>query len=454
VPGSAWVVARNTDTTVPEGRIYVAPLAQLGKPGLRWQRIASAADKITHLELQGDTLYLQTYAGAPRSRVLALDLRQPQLARAVEVVSQPETGVLEGFQLKRSGLLTSVRQGTAIGLRRHAPGDRVGRALPMPDAGAAWLVHEPAVIDDQALYAHTGWTRSTRMFMLRDDQSTAVSFGVEPTLPALDLQVTEVEVPSHDAVKVPMTVLHKKGLALDGRNPVLVHGYASYGMSMTAHYSPDNLVWLERGGVLAFTNPRGSGVNGKDWHLAGFKATKPNTWKDGIACVRWLIDQRYGSPATMAIMGTSAGGIFVGRAVTEAPELFAAAIFNVGSLDSLRFEHSANGATNVSEFGSVAKPDEFRALMQMSTYHQVRDGVSYPAVMLVHGMNDPRVPVWESAKTAARLQAGSASGKPVLLRLDLQAGHGVGSTLDQRVAASADQYAFMLWQMGKLNRKD
>jgi prolyl oligopeptidase len=249
-------------------------------------------------------------------------------------------------------------------------------------------------------------------------------------------------------------VLHKKGLALDGRNPVLVHGYASYGLSMTAHYSPDNLVWLERGGVLAFTNPRGSGVHGKDWHRAGFKATKPNTWKDGIACVRWLIEQRYGSPATMGIMGTSAGGIFVGRAVTEAPELFAAAIFNVGALDSLRFEHSANGATNVSEFGTTAKPDEFRALMQMSTYHQVRDGVSYPAVMLTHGLNDPRVPVWESAKTAARLQAGSASGKPVLLRLDLQAGHGVGSTLDQRVAASADQQAFLLWQMGKLNRKD
>ena len=181
-------------------------------------------------------------------------------------------------------------------------------------------------------------------------------------LPALDLQVTEVEVPSHDGVKVPMTVLHKKGLALDGSNPVLVHGYASYGHSITAYYSPDNRVWLERGGVLAFTNPRGSGVHGDDWHRAGFKSTKPNTWKDGIACVRWLIEHRYGSPSTMAIIGTSAGGIFVGRAVTEAPELFAAAIFNVGSLDTVRAEESANGATNTGEFGSVNDPDRVSRL--------------------------------------------------------------------------------------------
>jgi len=194
-------------------------------------------------------------------------------------------------------------------------------------------------------------------------------------------------------------------------------------------------------------------VHGNDWHHTGFKNTKPNTWKDGIACVRWLIQHRYGSPATMAIMGTSAGGIFVGRAVTEAPELFAAAIFNVGALDTVRAEQSANGATNTGEFGSVDNPGEFRALLDMSTYHAIRDGVAYPGVMLLHGINDPRVPVWESSKTAARLQAASSSGKPVLLRLDMQAGHGIGSTATQRRAATADQYAFMLWQMGKLAKK-
>jgi len=368
-------------------------------------------------------------------------------------VPEPTSGVLQGFQLKSNGLIAQVRHGTGLALRQHGAGDRVGRELSLPYAGAAWPIAEPAPIDDAVVFSMTGWTRWEQFYIARNGAITPVTLGAEPILPALDLQVTEVEVPSHDGVKVPMTVLHRKGLVLDGSNPVLVHGYGSYGLSISAYYSPDNLVWLERGGVLAYTNPRGSGVHGDDWHRAGFKASKPNTWKDGIACVRWLIERRYGSPATMAIMGTSAGGIFVGRAVTEAPELFAAAIFNVGALDTVRAEESANGATNTGEFGSVNNPAEFRALLEMSTYHAIRDGVAYPAVMLVHGINDPRVPVWESSKTAARLQTASSSGKPVLLRLDMQAGHGMGSTVTQRNAATADQYAFMLWQMGKMAKK-
>jgi len=454
VPGSPWMVARTTDTTVPEGNLFVAPLAQIGRPDLRWQRIATAADQITKVQLRGNELFLLSHAGAPRNKLLALDLRRPELARAVAVVPEPASGVLEGFQLRRKGLIAQLRQGTALVLRQHGPGDRSGRALPLPYPGAAWLIDEPAPVDDSVLFSMTGWTRWQQFYRVRHGVALAVAFGAEPVLPALDLQVTEVEVPSHDGVKVPMTVLHKRGLALDGSNPVLVHGYASYGMSMTAYYSPENLVWLERGGVLAYTNPRGSGVHGDDWHRAGFKTSKPNTWKDGIACVRWLIEHRYGSPATMAIMGTSAGGIFVGRAVTEAPELFAAAIFNVGSLDTVRAEQSANGATNMGEFGSTTNPDEFRALLEMSTYHAIRDGTPYPAVMLVHGVNDPRVPVWESSKTAARLQAATSSGRPVLLRLDSQAGHGMGSTVTQRISATADQYAFMLWQMGKMSKRD
>ncbi len=475
VPGSPWALARTTDTTVPEGKLFVAPLAALGRPGARWQRIASAEDKITSVALRGDALYFRTYAGAPRGKLMALDLSagaKPELARARQVVAEPAKGVLENFQLKRTGMVTQVRLGTAELLRYHGAGDAAGRDLPMPEAGAADWVEEPAPADESLLFTHAGWTSWSRIYALKDGAAAAagqanpanqagpvgppnaVAFGATPELPALDIQVTEVEVPSHDGVLVPMTVLHKKGMALDGKNPVLVEGYASYGLSIAAHYTPANRVWLERGGVLAITNPRGSGVYGNEWHRAGFKTTKPNTWKDGIACVRWLIAKGDGSPATMAIKGTSAGGIFVGRAVTEAPELFAAAIFEVGALDSLRFEFTANGATNISEFGTVAKADEFRALLAMSTYNSIKNGTPYPAVMLVHGANDPRVSVWESSKTAARLQAATSSGNPILLRLDMQAGHGVGSTLTQRNAQAADEQAFMLQQMGKMGRRD
>ena len=453
VPGSPWVVARTTDTTVPEGKLFVAPLAQLSRADLHWQPVSTAADKITDVQLRGHHLYLLTHAGAPRRKLLRLDLRRPELARALEVVAEPQSGVLENFLVKRRSIVAEVRQGTALALREHTPRDRIGRALPQPYPGAARLLAEPAPVDDRVLFSMSGWTNWRRFYLAKDGVTTPVKLSAEPALAPLDVQVTEVEVPSHDGVKVPMTVLHQRGLALDGNNPVLVHGYASYGLSMTARFSPTDLVWLERGGVLAYTNPRGSGVHGDDWHRAGFKTTKPNTWKDGIACVRWLIQQRYGSAATMAISGGSAGGIFVGRAVTEAPELFAAAIFEVGMMDTVRSETTANGATNVSEFGTVADPAEFKGLLAMSTYHAIRDGTAYPAVMLVHGVNDPRVDVWESSKAAARLQAASTSGKPVLLRLDMQAGHGMGSTAAQSHAEDADIYAFLLWQMGKLGRR-
>jgi prolyl oligopeptidase len=236
-----------------------------------------------------------------------------------------------------------------------------------------------------------------------------------------------------------------------------VEGYGSYGISTSAYFSNFNVVWMEQGGVLAFVNPRGSGVLGDDWHRAGFKTTKSNTWKDGIACAKWLIAQGYGSPRTMGITGGSAGGIFVGRATTEAPELFAAAVYDVGALDTVRFEETANGATNVSEFGTVKDPTEAKALLEMSTYHNIRDGQRYPAVMLTHGINDPRVDVWNSTKTAARLlaaQDGVPNAGTVLLRLDMDAGHGVGNTLTQVQSQQADTQAFLLWQMGKLGLRD
>ena len=205
---------------------------------------------------------------------------------------------------------------------------------------------------------------------------------------------------------------------------------------------------LERGGVLHYVNVRGSGAFGEAWQHAGFKATKPNTWKDGIAAARYLMDQKFTSAATLGAHAGSAGGIFVGRAVTSAPELFAAATFEVRVPDAVRAEESANGVTNVSELGSYKNPAEFPALLEMGTYHQTRDDMDYPAVLLVRGMNDRRADVWQSGKAAARLPAATHSGKPVLLRIDEQAGHGIGSTIGQAISTQADVHAFLLRQFG------
>ena len=206
--------------------------------------------------------------------------------------------------------------------------------------------------------------------------------------------------------------------------------------------------WLARGGVYAVANVRGSAVYGEDWYKAGFKATKPNTWKDFIACAQWLIDEKYATSTKLGIFGGSAGGILVGRAMTERPDLFAAVVSAVGVMDTVRAETTTNGYSNITEFGTVAKEDEFRALLEMSAYAHAKDGTAYPAVLFTHGFNDPRVDVWESAKMAARLVAASSSGKPVLLDVDFEAGHGIGSTKEQRFREYADIFSFIFWQTG------
>ncbi len=454
-PNSRWVVARTTDTTVPEGRLFVAPVAQLGRPGIAWRAIGEPADKMQDVALKGDRLYVLSRAGAPRSKVIAVDLARGTLKNAPDVVAEPTSGMLEWMLPTRSGLLVGHRSGTLVQPRRHAEGDLVGRPVLMPAAGAAYPSGAPAADHDDVIVGFSSWTAPGTQLRLLGEQALPQSLrSSEPSVRTLPLRVTEVEFASHDGVLVPMTVLHREGLALDGNNPVLLNGYASYGFSMTAGFRPDHIAWIERGGVLALVNARGSGVHGEAWHRAGFKQSKPNTWLDGVAAARWLIAQGYGSPKTMTISGGSAGGIFVGRATTTAPELFAAAVYEVGMLDTVRSEASANGITNISEFGSVKDAGEFKALLEMSTYHQIQDGSAYPGVLLVHGLNDPRVDVWQSAKTTARLQAASSSGRPVLMRLDAQAGHGVGSTASQADALDADVHAFLLWQTGKLKLKD
>ncbi len=450
-PGSPWMIARTTDTTLPEGNLFVARVGDLGQGDVPWKPLAKFDDQIVEIELKGDDLYFRTLKAAPRYKVMKLDLRTPQLAKAVEVAGPPEGGVIEGFSVGPRELLARVREGAEVGLRRYAPGDRTGRAVKLPFRGAAGIVADPARAHADWMYRLSGWTSPPQTLRLVGDKSSDAGFSTAKRPKDVpEIEVEDVLARSWDGVMVPMTILHRKGLKRDGSNPTLLNGYGSYGFSQTAHYNPSDYAWFERGGVIAYVNVRGSGVYGKPWRLAGFKATKSNTWKDGVAAAQYLIDKGYASPKTMSAIGGSAGGIFVGRAVTTAPQLFAAAIFSVGVMDAVRAEESANGITNISEFGSYKNPKEFPALLEMSTYHQIKDGTPYPAVMLVHGLNDPRVDVWHSAKATARLQAATSSGKPILLRLDAQAGHGIGSTATQRHAMSADIYSFLLWQMGKV----
>jgi len=227
-----------------------------------------------------------------------------------------------------------------------------------------------------------------------------------------------------------------------------MEGYGAYGISSDPYFDSRTLAWIERGGVYATAHVRGGGEFGEAWHNAGRKETKQHTVDDMIATAQYLIQQRYTSPQHLAVMGASAGGIAVGGSIVQHPELFVAGIDNVGMTDLLRFQTSQGGAANIPEFGDVTDPAGFKYLYAVSPYHHVVEGTKYPAVMGITGANDPRVPSWMIAKMIARLQAASTSGKPILLRVDFDEGHGLGSSRPQREKLLADIGAFILWQSG------
>jgi prolyl oligopeptidase len=450
IPGSQHLVAMVINGTQREWRIYTAPLAAFAGAKTPWIPVADTADAVTDFAVSGDSIYLLTHKDAPRFKVLRTSLAQPDIAKA-EVVVPPAEAVITGLAAAKDALYLRRMNGAASDLLRLPYGkDAKPRPVALPfsmdiDALAA-DPREPGVV-----FNASAWTRFGGYYAFDAKAGKIVDTGLQPQGRydnPKDLVATEVKVRSHDGTMVPLSIVHRKGVKLDGSNPTILWGYGAYGISQTPFYRPTFLPWFERGGIFAVAHVRGGGEYGEEWYKGGFKATKPNTWKDAIAAAEWLVANGYTSPAKLAIMGGSAGGIFVGRSITERPDLFGAAIDAVPVSDAVRAEFSANGVGNIPEFGTVKEEAGFKGLQAMSAYHWIRDGTRYPATLVTTGFNDSRVPAWQAAKMAARLQAATASGKPVLLRIDYGAGHGIGSTKKQSYEERADIFSFLLWQAG------
>jgi prolyl oligopeptidase len=262
-----------------------------------------------------------------------------------------------------------------------------------------------------------------------------------------DAEVVRDFAVSKDGTKVPLSIVRRKGTKLDGRNPTLLYGYGGYGVSQVPSYTPFRRLYLDAGVVYAIAHTRGGAEYGDAWHKAGNLTHKQNVFDDFAAAAERLFETMVTSPARLALLGGSNGGLLVGATVTQRPELARAAVAAVGIFDMLRVELHPNGAFNVTEFGTVKDPEQFRALRAYSPFHAVKDGARYPAVLLTAGDADPRVDAYHARKMAARLQAASASGRPVLLRVS-GSGHGVGSALDEIVDERADLTAFLFHELG------
>ncbi len=451
--GSKFAIGKIKHGDANELTLYAAPANSLSNSPIPWKKICDVENEVKQFAVAGDDIYLITAASAPRYKVVRTSLTQPDFSQAQAIVPAG-SDVVQSLTVSKDALYVStLRAGLNKILRVPFASPNQPEPIDLPPGEPSGYIIAASPDFDRVLISADSWTRRGKIYDFNPAARTLTDTGLRPQGKFDDLlgfEAEEVLVPSHDGVKVPISILHKTGIKLDGTHPTLVNGYGAYGMVMGVHFNPTGLAWLERGGVLAFAHVRGGGDYGKEWHLAGQKATKPNTWKDFIACCEYLIKTGYTSPAKLAGQGGSAGGILIGRAITERPDLFSGALIGVGCVDALRMETTTNGVPNIQEFGTVKTREGFDALLAMSAYHHVVDGVKYPAVLLTHGINDPRVEPWESAKMTARLQAATASGKPILFRVDYQAGHGIGSTKKQRHEMLADQWAFLLWQMGEL----
>lgn len=448
---SKWALAVITHGVLNEMTLYEAPVSEVTTADVAWERVCDVADDVTGLDVHGDDLYLVSHKDAPRYKVLRTSLEHPDVAHAEVVIPESDTTrVVKGVSAAADALYVQETDGTVGLLERMPYGGGHAEEVKLPFEGTVGVASSDPRVPG-VLLALTSWARAPRIDVYDPETGAVTDTKLQPLGPnddPEDVVSKEVTVKSWDGVMVPLSIVYKEGLKMDGENPTLLRGYGAYGLTIPPNFDPTLLAWLEKGAVYAWCHPRGGGVYGEDWHKWGEKLTKPNTWRDMIACAEYLIDQKYTSPAKLGGSGTSAGGITIGRSFTERPDLFAAVLDRVGVSNALRSEDTPNGPPNIPEFGTVKTQYGFEDLYVMDAYHHVRDGVHYPAILLTTGWNDPRVASWEPGKMTARLQAAQGGDKPILLRVDYEAGHGIGSTKSSNEEDMADEWSFLLWQFG------
>ncbi|MBO2010814.1 prolyl oligopeptidase family serine peptidase [Hymenobacter negativus] len=428
---------------------WVTTPADLSKPKIAWKKLAAPTDSVYSYSKIGSKLFLHSVKGAPNGRILMTDAAAPSPATATVLLPESTQNITR-LSATKDYLFVTLSDGINEHIRQYSPATKQWADVPLTTKGTTGIEFYDPSSSNEALVYVMSWNDPGTLYDYNPATQKLVTsaFHVPMNYPGVaDLVVEELEVPSHDGTMVPLSLIYRKGLKKDGSAVCLMDGYGAYGNSATPYFSRRNLALLNQGVVWAETHPRGGSEKGDKWYRAGYQTTKPNTWKDFIACGDYLVKNSYTSPQHLIGMGTSAGGVLIGRAITERPDLFAAAISNVSCSNALRFENSPNGPVNAPEFGTVKDSVQCMGLYEMDAFNHVVPGTKYPAVLCVGGMNDPRVIVWQPGKFAAALQGASTSGKPVLMQVNYDNGH---FTEDKKVAFRnfANMYAFALWQAG------
>jgi len=450
-------IAEITLSTTEDAKYLLASVANgdggefahyLRGPSGTWTQLTRFSDQVKSVLFgPNGTLYLLTVNGAPRGKILSAPLDDPKLSGAKTVVPESDA-TIESFIPAATRLYVAEMKGGPSEVAVFDLGGKRLSSVPVKPVSSVLLGLR--LKGDEILYGSVSYLETFTWYRFdpatgavtktRLAGTTSVNFD--------DAQVVRDFAVSKDGTRIPINIVSRKGVKLDGKNPTILYGYGGYGVNMTPSFRRKNRLWLDAGGVYVEANLRGGSEYGEEWHRAGKLTKKQNVFDDFIACAKYLIEKKYTSPDRLAIEGGSNGGLLMGAALTQHPELFRAVVGYAGWYDMLRVELSPNGAFNVPELGTVKDPEQFRALHAYSPYHRVRDNTAYPAVLFITGDNDGRVDPMHSRKMAARLQAATSSKLPVLLRTSSDTGHGAGSSLGARIAQESEVLAFLFDQLG------
>jgi prolyl oligopeptidase len=402
--------------------------------------------------LAGDVVYLQTNWQAPNGRVLRVPLADPRQENWSEVIPESEDAVIEAVTAVGGRLFVNRIENVQSRVDIHdADGAHVG-TIQFPAIGTVGAINGRWT-ENEAFFTFTSFHVPGAIY--RYDVATGdQTIWFQPDVPirADSIEVEQVMVPSRDGTAIPMFIVHRKGLERNGENPTLLTGYGGFNLSLTPGFDPRAVITAERGGVFAVANLRGGGEFGEEWHRAGMLDRKQNVFDDFIAAAEYLIEERFTSPDHLAIEGGSNGGLLVGAAMTQRPDLFQAVICEYPLLDMVRYHQFLVARFWVPEYGSSEDPEQFRTLLAYSPYHNVEDGTEYPATLFITGDADTRVAPLHARKMAARVQAAQAGDAPILLLYDTKSGHSGGTPVSKQIEDATNSLLFFLWQTGAVDR--
>jgi prolyl oligopeptidase len=443
--GAPVAAALSINGVQNELAMWLAPAARVSDPKVTWTKFLVREDDVTNVDMRGAEIFLLSHKDAPTFKVLMVHAGQP-LSSASTLVPARADRVIEGIHAAADGLYVLARQGAYSQLLRIPAGSTSIEEVALPFRGHIGEAFTDPRTAGITLNVSSFITPPTEfVYDAANKAFSELKIGAHGDFVTSEYSLSDLQAKAADGTLVPLSLIQPK--SAKGAQITIIEAYGSYGISELADFSVRRVAAARQGITYGVCHVRGGGELGEQWRLGGKDANKHNTWRDLIACSEYLIGRGVTTSAKLFILGGSAGGITMGRALTERPDLFAGVLDLVPSANPLRAEFTAGGPANIPEFGSIATADGLANLYEMDTIQHVKKGIQYPAVMVTTGLNDPRVAPWEPAKLAAALQA-SGTTNPVLLRIDEEAGHGIGSTKTQGDELGADTIAFVFWRAG------